>query len=143
MAEGLLKCAFDGALADSKVEINVKSCGITALLESPAVEIAVDLMLKRGIDITGHRAQQLDTNLTNWADLILVMEESHREVIHTQAPSSRGKVFRLGHFSDIDIPDPYRQTRAVFSEVLDLIDIGVSKWVDEISRTKAATNFHK
>ncbi len=143
MAEGLLKHAFDRAFADSKIEVIVKSCGITAQLECPAVENAINLMLERGIDISGHRALQVNTELINWAELILVMEQSHREVIQTHVPSSRGKVFRLGHFSDIDIPDPYRQPKEKFGEVLDLIDVGVSKWVHEISRTEAATTLRK
>jgi len=140
MAEGLLKHAFDRAITKLKTEFNVRSCGITALVESPAVENAVDLMLERGIDISDHRAQQLDSKLIGWADLILVMENSHREVIQTRVPSSCGKVFRLGHYSDSDIDDPYRQTKKKFGEILDLIDIGVSEWVYEISRTEAATN---
>ena len=48
MAEGLLKHAFDRVFADSKIEIAVKSCGITGLLESQAAEIATELVLERG-----------------------------------------------------------------------------------------------
>ena len=71
---------------------------------------------------------------------MLVMEESHRKVIQTHEPSSRGKDFRVGHFSNFDIPDPYRQPKEKFGEVLGLIDLSVSNWVHEISRTNAATN---
>ncbi len=96
----------------------MKSCGLTSLVGEPTADSAIELMWERGIDITGHRAQQIETNAINWADPILVMEQLHREAIQTKVLSSRGKVFTLGHFSDADIPDPQYQAKEKFIEAL-------------------------
>lgn len=140
MAQGLLKHTVSQICSNETHELMVKSCGLTALVGQPAVESAINVMQQKGIDITDHRAQQIDEKHINWADLILVMEEMHREVIHARVPSSRGKVFKLGHFSDIDIPDPYRQPKDKFVEVLDMIDEGVSEWVRERIRSEGTTS---
>ena len=132
--------AFNNGRRNSTVEVVEKSCGLTALTGEPAVESAIELMRERGIDITGHRAKQIDAKLVRWADLILVMEELHREVIQLQMPSSRGKVFRLGHFSDADIPDPYRRPMERFIDVLEMIEACAIHWVHETSRSEAATS---
>jgi protein-tyrosine phosphatase len=139
MAEALLLQSFAQS-AQGRAESNaVRSSGLTALTGEPADPAAVQLMQERGIDITGHRAKQIDTEQINWADLVLVMETVHRDIIQVQVPSSRGKVFRLGHFANADIPDPYRQSKERFAEVLQMIDENVSRWVHETIRSEAAS----
>jgi len=140
MAEALLIQAFDTAGRYSTVGVMVRSCGLTALIGETAVESAIELMRERGIDITGHRAKQIDAELVRWADLILVMEELQRTVIQSQVPSSRGKVFRLGHFSNADIPDPYRQPMQKFIDVFEMIEECAFHWIHETSRSEAAKN---
>lgn len=140
MAEGLLNFGFEHS-PELRNEMIVKSCGLAALVDQSADEIAVDLMQAKGIDISTHRAQQLELSHVLWADLILVMESCHRDEILSCAPSSRGKVFRLGHFSDIDIHDPYRKPRAIYAEALKLIETSVSEWIHETMQTR--TDFRR
>jgi protein-tyrosine phosphatase len=128
MAEALLRNALRG-----KEEFSVESAGLGALVDEPASEHAVALMSERGIDISSHRARQLQPELVNKADLILVMESGHKKAIETADVTVRGKVFRLGETSDRDIVDPYQRSRAVFEDVLEDIDEGIADWVKQLT----------
>ena len=128
MAEALLRNALRG-----KEGFTVESAGLGALVDEPASEHAVALMSERGIDISSHRARQLQPELVNKADLILVMESGHKKAIETADVTVRGKVFRLGETSDRDIVDPYRRSRAVFEDVLEDIDEGIADWVKQLT----------
>ena len=127
MAEALLRDALRG-----KEEVVVESAGLGALVNQPASEFSVELMQERGLDISGHRAQQLTPELITRADLILVMESGHRRAIDANEPTARGKLYRLGEWQDLEIPDPYRQPREAFEETLKLIDKGVADWVERL-----------
>jgi len=112
--------------------IKVHSAGIGALVGHEASAHAQDLMRERGLDISGHRARQLGPNLLREADLVLVMEAGHKAVVDEIDPTARGKVFRLGEWRKLDVPDPYRQSRVVFEECLGLIEEGVGDWVAKL-----------
>jgi len=127
MAEAVLRDALRG-----KEEVVVESAGLGALVNEPASEFSVKLMQERGLDISGHRAQQLTPELITRADLILVMESGHRRAVDANEPTARGKLYRLGEWQDIEIPDPYRQPREAFEETLELIDKGVADWVERL-----------
>ena len=127
MAEALL---IDGLGKDSK--IRVSSAGVGALVGFPAAEHAVELMRERGIDISDHRARQLDTEIIKSTDLILVMESGHKAAIDAIDPTARGKVYRLCEWRDCDIDDPYQQPKEAFAEALELIGQGVEDWVERI-----------
>ena len=127
MAEALLRNALRG-----QEEILVESAGLGALVGEPASEYAVVLMKERGIDISSHRAQQLTPELVGKTDLILVMESRHKKAIESDDPATRGKVFRLGEWQDLEIPDPYRHPRDAFEAALAMIDKGVADWVERL-----------
>ena len=127
MAEAVLRDALRGQEA-----ITVESAGLGALVDEPASEHSVELMRERGLDISGHRAQQLTPELVTKADLILVMESGHRRVIDTNEPTARGKVYRLGEWQDLEIPDPYRQPRDAFEAALEKIDKSIADWVERL-----------
>jgi protein-tyrosine phosphatase len=112
--------------------ITVESAGLGALVGEPASEHSIELMKERGIDITSHRGQQLTPELVAGTDLILVMESRHKRVIEENEPMVRGKVFRLGEWQDLEIPDPHRMPRETFEEALAMIDKGVADWVERL-----------
>ena len=127
MAEAVLRDALRGL-----EDVTVESAGLGALVDEPASEHSVELMRERGLDISGHRAQQLTSELVTKADLILVMESGHRRVIDANEPTARGKVYRLGEWQDLEIPDPYRQPRDAFEAALEKIDKSVTDWVERL-----------
>src|SRR5690606_25569525 len=89
---------------------------------------AIALMRERGLDLDGHRGRQLDERLLRGSDLVLVMERGHQKWIEAQWPHAKGRVFRWGHWSDFDVPDPYRRGEKEFRETLVVIDKGLEDW---------------
>ncbi len=129
MGEGLFIEALNLSGMD---EIQVKSAGLAALVGHEADNIAIRLMQACGIDISAHRAQQLNRDMLRWADLVLVMEEAQKLSVESWDPSARGKVYRLGEWGDFDVPDPYRQSDEAFETAFELISRGVSDWVPKL-----------
>ena len=121
MGEGLL-------CARAPEGVNVSSAGVGALVGEPADPTALKLMEERGVDISSHRARQLTPEIAHDADLILVMEQSHVDAIHSISPSSRGKVHAICKWDGLEVPDPYRKSPEYFEHVLGLIEKGVDQW---------------
>lgn len=126
MAEALLASALPQA--------SVSSAGTGALVGQPADPMAQQLMLARGLDIGAHRARQLSQLLCQQADIILVMDTEQRRHLETLYPATRGKVFRIGEFAKLDVPDPYTQGEAAFEHALSLITAGTDKWAEWIRK---------
>jgi protein-tyrosine phosphatase len=126
MAEALLKQTLSYA---GKGDCVVSSAGLGALVGQPPDPNACNLTLKKNIDISGYRARQLNSDMICKADLILVMESTHKNAIEEFEPSAKGKVFRLGHWGDFDIADPYRKDISAFEFSLALIESGISEWL--------------
>lgn len=129
MAEGLLRQVMIDA---GKADHFVGSAGLHALVGHPPDPVARQLLANRQIDISAHRATQLNSMMIRTADLILAMESGHKIAIEEKEPSARGKIFRLGEWGKFDIPDPYQQNIDAFKHSLTLIERGVSDWAAKL-----------
>jgi len=126
MAEALLRNRLQGR------EIAVSSAGLGALVGHPADITAQTLMNERGIDISSHRASQISAGHLRDAELILVMETWQQRDIEKNFPPARGRVFRLGHWGDFEIADPYRKPREAFERALADIERGIDEWMERL-----------
>jgi len=124
MAEILLRDRF------KEDKVAIASAGLMALVGHPADPLVVTLLTERGLDATGHRARQLTTEIAQGAELILVMEQWQQRELERKMPQVKGRVFRLGHWLNFDISDPYRKGRDSFEEALAAIDRGLNKWME-------------
>lgn len=106
------------------------SAGTDAPVGNPAAAHAVTVMEEEGLDLTRHRAQQLTPAMIEAADLILVMEDYHRERVVKMAPDAAGRTRLLLTFvgSDEPVGDPigfavesYRMTREVMRPALERV----------------------
>jgi len=127
MAEGLLA----KALSEDK-DCVVSSAGINALIGHKPDVKACQLMQEKGIDISQYRACQLNTEMIRMADLILVMESFHKSAIEAKDSSAKGKVFKLGEWNDVEIPDPYGQNLKVFESTLEIIEQNTTLWLKKL-----------
>ena len=110
--------------------ITVDSAGIGALVGRPADDTVKGLMAKRGIDVSAHRAKQVDRTLLSQFDLVLVMEQAHIESITQIAPEARGKTKLLGAWiGNKEIPDPYKKSKQVYEIADSLIIESVTSWM--------------
>ena len=125
MAEALLKQRFPNKVIDS--------AGVGALVGHSADPAALEIMSKQKIDITHHVAKQIDEQLAKKVDLIFTMSDGQTKWIEERWPFCRGKTFKLGHWSDKDIADPYKHEMSAFETAYQDIVGGLEQWADKIS----------
>lgn len=125
MAEALLRQQFP--------DKNIESAGVGALVGYPADQNAIALMAKHGMDISSHKAKQINSDLALNTDLIFTMSDAQTKWIETRWPYCRGKTFKLGYWSDFDIADPYQRDTRAFETAYKHISIGIQQWEDKIA----------
>ena len=125
MAEALLKQRFPNK--------NVDSAGVGALVGHSADPAALEIMAKQEIDITNHVAKQIDESLAKTADIIFTMSDGQTKWIEERWPFCRGKTFKLGHWQDKDIADPYKHEMSAFQTAYQDIVVSLEQWADKIS----------
>jgi protein-tyrosine phosphatase len=121
MAEALFKQACP--------EKHISSAGLEGLVGHPADRHAVECMDEEGVDISTHIARRLDADMLIRADLVLAMTSQQVKAIEERWGFSKGKVFRLCHWSDQGIADPYQKGKSEFVAAKELIEEGVRDWV--------------
>lgn len=122
----------EALLQQQHPNLKVRSAGISALVDHPADDNAIAVMDEIGVDIREHRAQQLDEKLMQAYDLILCMSSDQEKHIKQKWPHHRGKVYRLGHWLNKNIADPYRHPKEMFYEIRDLIKDSVVSWQSKL-----------
>ena len=125
MAEALLKQRYPHK--------NIDSAGVGALVGHSADPAALEIMAGQEIDITNHVAKQIDEGLAKKADLIFTMSDSQTKWIEERWPFCRGKTFKLGHWQDKDIADPYKHEKSAFETAYQDIVDSLEQWSDKIS----------
>ena len=121
------------ALAQRCPELEVTSAGLHALvgsgMDAESEAAAHALEIKTG----AHTARQFTSKIGSEADLILVMENHHRDEIMNRWPQLTGKTFLLGHFENgQQIPDPYKLGQAMHLRAAELILKNVDIWSIQI-----------
>jgi protein-tyrosine phosphatase len=89
-----------------------------------------------GIDISSHRGRQMTSQMAHDADLILVMDSEQKEWCTHLVPSTRGRIFLLGHWLSerpLEIADPYGQDIAAFHVAFEDIHRSVLAWVPHLN----------
>jgi protein-tyrosine phosphatase len=118
----------------------VHSAGITAMKHSDGKGWDMDktaraIAEKHGHSFPIHEAQQLTRELIGNYDLVLVMENNHRNHIAQRYPEAQAKTMLLGQWLDAggkEIPDPYKKSDEVYEHVLKLIDQATDKWASKL-----------
>ena len=95
--------------------IEVESAGTGVGLDSATPE-AIACMAEYGLDLNGHQPKSIDSHLVQWADLVLVMESRHRDMVLASFPQAEKKIHLLSEYAGEsgDVPDPYLQGIAIY-----------------------------
>jgi len=120
MAEYFLKQEFP--------ELHIESAGISGLTGHTADEKAQLCMQRLGMDMQSHIAKKLNAELIKKADLVLVMSQNQQKHIEQSWPFAKGKTFRLGHWQNKNVPDPYKHDQQFFDETCELIQSCIADW---------------
>ena len=109
-------------------QLNIESAGISGLIGHQADEKARLCMQRLGIDMQPHVARKLSAEHIKKADLILVMSHNQQKHIEQTWPFAKGKTYRLGHWQNRNVPDPYQHDQAIFDETCQLIQQCIADW---------------
>jgi len=99
MAEGILRSMLRQR---GEIEIEVSSAGIGGLNNYPAAQFAIESARHWDVDISDHRARNIDREMIRRADLILAMSPEHVEYILRLDSSAAAKTYLIKAF-----PKPY------------------------------------
>ena len=116
MAEGLLKKLWPQRQRD---EIKIDSAGTSALSGLQASSLTQKIMKEKGVDIAYHESKRLNQKMVEEADLILVMEEIHKNKVLDLSSLAEGKVFLLKEFAlgiEEEILDPMGESEESYRE---------------------------
>lgn len=114
------------------LDINISSAGLGALVGKGADPMAQEVMGEHDIDITPHRARQLDEGLVKQNELILVMEEWQKAEIERLYPYARGRVHLMGKWEGTEIADPYKKAKPHFVEAFEKIEQSCRLWCEKL-----------
>ena len=105
----------------------VTSAGTWAVDGIPPDDKLIAAMAAFGIDIRDHRSRMLDAAMIADQDLVLVMEERHKEALRFEFPDQSDRVFLVSEMIDqyFEISDPfsgpikfYQRTAGQLKEIL-------------------------
>jgi|SRR5690554_968978 len=120
---------------------HIASAGLKACIHSNGIGWDMDDSARKiaqanGLECPTHEAQKLSQQLISEYDLILVMENQHRNMIAQRYPEALSKTMLLGHWlqntNNKDIPDPYKKSDEVFQHVYQLIDAATTAWCSKL-----------
>ena len=106
MAAALLK----EKAQEKGIDINVKSAGVYAIDGQSASKGAIEALKGDGINIETHRASIIYEDLLEWADLILTMGVSHKEILLSKYNFIKEKVYTLKEYAygrEENVRDPF------------------------------------
>lgn len=94
-----------------------------------ADKLACELAADFGIDLRAHSAKQLTPTMCSQADLILVMERHHLNLLSHIDVTATGKAMLMGKWiGEQEVPDPYRKSKAAFTHVFKTLEGAAQTW---------------
>ncbi|MDN3453869.1 MULTISPECIES: low molecular weight protein-tyrosine-phosphatase [unclassified Psychrobacter] len=112
---------------------HIDSAGLSAVVGNPVDPNSQEIMDPYDISMSDHIAKQITEELTASADIILTMSANQSKWIEERWPHCRGKTFRIGHWIDKDIADPYKHEKSAFETARQDIVSSLEQWTDKIS----------
>jgi len=119
----------------------VQSAGTWATNGRPAHAEMRAAAAEAGLDLNDHRARNVDNVELASYDLILTMEQSHKEALQIEFPAVRGRVYLLSEMLGItyDVPDPIGGPRDDYRATVSELDRLLKLCLPRIVQLAAAT----
>jgi protein-tyrosine phosphatase len=134
MAEGLLRRLLAEHLGCNEAELtergyHIESAGTAGLEGMAASQPAVEVLRRRGIDLSGHRGSALTLESIQRADYILTMTAGHSDRVTTMSSAARDRCRLL---DDQDIEDPLGADEETYARCADRIERALRLRLEEI-----------
>ena len=127
----ICRSAYADVLA-RRAGANVASFGLSTATGRPAHEPVLELAATRGVDMSMHRATDIDDFVPMEGDLLLAMETRHARLLATAPTVSHLPRLLLGAFGSPPVPhlhDPYDEDESYLPTCLTRIERAVAALV--------------
>lgn len=120
LAEGLLKART----RDDPEPWRIESAGVWATPGQPAALYTRQVLQDRGAGVPGHLSRRVSRSLLSEFNLILVMEQSHKDTLWAAFPDLAGRIYTLRELvgSPGDIEDPIGEPIEAYEQTAQEID---------------------
>ncbi len=108
--------------------ITSSSAGLCAFPGDTANENAITVLKKRGIDLTPHRSRRLNTYLLEESNVVVCMEETHRNAV---LPYKENCIVPFGGISD-----PYGGDEETYENCVLQIERFIDGFLEEVGKVK-------
>jgi protein-tyrosine phosphatase len=137
MAEALVRKKVADRLGCKLDEIEqrgviVQSAGVSASPGGRATPEAVEVMARRGLDLSQHASQPLSASLVQQSDVIFTMTRSHLATLLSQHPEATNRAKLLAK-DESDIADPIGGPAALYERCAQQIDEALGPRLDDLS----------
>lgn len=118
MAEGLCK----KELSELKIKnISCQSCGLGAFGGDSASPLAIEAVMKLGVDISAHRSRQLNQYILDETDLMVCMTQAHKNAVMRLNPQFKIIV------PIPEVADPYGGNSVIYEQCASQLKRFISK----------------
>lgn len=135
IAEGILRDRLDRV---GIAHASVSSAGIWATERTPIVDYAELVARSHGVDLSQHLSRKLNVDLIERSDLILVMEEVHRDMIRKNYPSAFKRTYVIKSFgpraSGGEVADPMGAGLEIFHTCFEELKFEIDRIFPEIKK---------
>jgi protein-tyrosine-phosphatase len=132
MAEAILKHLV--ADRPDATQWYIESAGTWAIDGCPAAKYSQEVMQLMGMDISSHQSQPVRLEIIQRFDLILTMENNHKEALIAQFGKFADRIFMLSEMVGLtmDIPDPIGGELVDYEETAHLLERILSDGLERI-----------
>ncbi len=123
-------------------KISIVSSGTRAVEGGRVNDVIALIARKNGFSLRNHKATPLDARAVKRADLLLVMEQEHKDFILERWPDAEEKTFRLMEYGwqpdedspeeSCDVPDPTGKKAEDFQEFIETAHAETDRLVHEL-----------
>jgi protein-tyrosine-phosphatase len=120
--------------------LKITSAGTKAISGGRPNDVVAMIAHKNGFSLRGHTAEPVSKKTVKDADLMLTMEQVHKDHILKKFPEAEGKVFRLMEYGwqgddeveNLDVPDPTGKNADDFLEFIETAHIEADRLLHEL-----------
>ncbi|MBM4152262.1 MAG: hypothetical protein FJ220_01900 [Kiritimatiellaceae bacterium] len=120
--------------------IKITSAGTKAVSGGRVNDVVALIARKQGFSLRQHLSTPVSTALMKRADLILVMEQEHKDYILENYPFTKEKLFRLMEYgwqgedsmSSLNVPDPTGKDADDFKAFIETARVEADRLINEL-----------
>jgi len=138
--EGYLRHYLKQYRPEALRRLKISSAGTKARGGTGVNAVVALIARNNGFTLRGHKASPASARLMKKADLVLVMEQRHKDELLEKFPGAEEKIFRLMEYGwqgedeveTLDVPDPTGKNAEDFKEFIDTAHVEADRLLHEL-----------